>query len=117
MIKKIVKKIIPEKILKLRRDFLSKKQDKRYSSMQIEDIFKEIYHKKLWTPEDDKRNNKFYSGIGSRHEEFTEVYIDKIKDLFWKKFIIKTTKQEKNKMQKFLQNNNLSSHMWIVCQK
>ncbi len=43
--------------------------------------------------------------------------IDKIKDLFWKKFIIKTTKQEKNKMQKFLQNNNLSSHMWIVCQK
>ena len=59
---------------------MSKKQDKRYSSMQIEDIFKEIYHKKLWTPEDDKRNNKFYSGIGSRHEEFTEVYIDKIKD-------------------------------------
>ena len=43
--------------------------------------------------------------------------IDKIKDLFWKKFIIKTTKQEKNKMQNFFKNNNLSSHMWIVCQK
>ena len=27
-----------------------------------------------------KKNNRFYSGIGSRHEEFTEVYIDKIKN-------------------------------------
>lgn len=43
--------------------------------------------------------------------------IDKIDDLFWKNFILKSTKEEKNKMQKFLQNNNLSSHMWIVCQK
>lgn len=43
--------------------------------------------------------------------------VDKIEDLFWKNFILKSTKEEKNKMQKFLQNNNLSSHMWIVCQK
>ena len=42
--------------------------------------------------------------------------IDKIKDLFWKKFII-IRQNKKNKMQKFLQNNKLSSHMWIVCQK
>ena len=77
MIKKIFKKIIPEKFLKLRRDFLSKRKEKRYSSMQLEDVFKEIYNKKLWTPENEKKNNRFYSGIGSRHEEFTEVYIDK----------------------------------------
>ena len=80
MIKKIFKKIIPEKILKLRRDFLSKRKEKRYSSMKLEDVFKEIYYKKLWTPENEKKNNKFYSGIGSRNEEFTEVYIDKIKN-------------------------------------
>ena len=43
--------------------------------------------------------------------------IDKIEDLFWKKFIMNSSKIEKNNMQKFLQNNNLSSHMWIVCQK
>ena len=48
--------------------------------MQLKDVFKEIYNKKLWTPENEKKNNRFYSGIGSRHEEFTEVYIDKIKN-------------------------------------
>ena len=55
MIKKIFKKIIPEKFLKLRRDFLSKRKEKRYSSMQLKDVFKEIYNKKLWTPENEKR--------------------------------------------------------------
>ncbi len=80
MIKKILKKIIPEKILKFRRDFLNKRKEKRYSSMQIKDIFKEIYQKQLWTPENEKQDNEFYSGIGSRHEEFTKVYIDKIKN-------------------------------------
>lgn len=43
--------------------------------------------------------------------------IDKIEDFFWKKFIINSTVKEKIKMQKFIQNNNLSSHMWIICQK
>jgi len=80
VIKKILKKIIPKKILKFRRDFLNKRNERKYSSMQINDIFKEIYKKKLWTPENEKDENNFYSGIGSRYEEFTEVYVDKIKN-------------------------------------
>ena len=63
---------------------MSKRKEKRYSSMQLKDVFKEIYNKKLWTPENEKKNNRFYSGIGSRHEEFTEVYIDKIKNFYFR---------------------------------
>ena len=59
---------------------MNKRNERKYSSMQINDIFKEIYKKKLWTPENEKDENNFYSGIGSRYEEFTEVYVDKIKN-------------------------------------
>ena len=40
-----------------------------------------------------------------------------IKDKFWKSFIKKATKYEKNKMQKLISSSNLSSHMMVICKK
>ena len=80
VIKKILKKIIPKKILQIRKDFLKRRENKKFAKMQVNEIFEEIYRKKLWTPENEKENNIFYSGIGSHYEEFTRIYIDKIKE-------------------------------------
>ena len=55
MIKKTLKKIIPNKILQIRKDFLKRRDNKRFASMQINEIFEEIYRKKLWTPENEKK--------------------------------------------------------------
>ena len=49
--------------------------------MSTKDIFKEIYQKKIWNPEPEKNIYKFYSGIGSHYDEFTNIYINKIKEL------------------------------------
>ncbi|PPB60639.1 class I SAM-dependent methyltransferase [Campylobacter hyointestinalis] len=46
-----------------------------------------------------------------------ENNVDKIKDKFWKNFIGYSNKEEKNKMQNFISNNRLSSHMMVVCRK
>ena len=43
--------------------------------------------------------------------------LEKIRDRFWKNFIEYSNVEEKNKMQKFIANSNLSSHMMIVCKK
>lgn len=42
---------------------------------------------------------------------------DKIKDRFWKDFLEYAADDEKQKMQSFLSQNLLSSHMMIVCRK
>jgi len=49
--------------------------------------------------------------------DIIENNIDKIKDRFWKNFIEYSDKDEKIKMQQFVSDNNLSSHMMIVCKK
>jgi 2-polyprenyl-3-methyl-5-hydroxy-6-metoxy-1,4-benzoquinol methylase len=41
----------------------------------------------------------------------------KIKDRFWNNFIDYSNEKEKNTMQKFISENNYSSHMMIVCEK
>ena len=42
---------------------------------------------------------------------------DKIKDRFWKDYLEYSTDEERQKMQLFLSDNLLSSHMMIVCKK
>jgi len=78
--KKILKRLIPSYILKLRQDFIYKKDIKKFSKMKINEIFEEIYKKKLWSPEKEKKSHKFYSGIGSHYDEFTNIYVNKIKE-------------------------------------
>ena len=48
--------------------------------MKNEQIFAEIYNKKIWSPEKEKKVHKFYSGIGSHHDEFIETYIEKMRE-------------------------------------
>ena len=44
--------------------------------MEIKDVFKEIYLNKLWDPDAEKSNFKFYSGPGSYYPEFVTKYIE-----------------------------------------
>ena len=80
MIKKFLKILAPTFLLKLRQDFILKKNMKKLSKMKLNEIFEEIYQKKLWSPDEEKNSHKFYSGIGSHYGEFTNIYIEKIKE-------------------------------------
>ena len=80
MIKKLIKFFLPKFIIKMRENFLINKKLKKFSEMEIREIFSDIYLSKYWTPEIEKKDFKFYSGIGSHYNEFTNLYIEKIKD-------------------------------------
>ncbi len=43
--------------------------------------------------------------------------LNKIKDKFWHSFIVQSTEEEKENMQKFISDNGWSSHMLVVCKK
>ena len=78
MIVKILKKIIPNFILQYREKKINKKTRKKFLNMKQDEIFKEIYLNKLWTPKNIKLEHKFYSGVGSYFSEFVEKYIEEI---------------------------------------
>ena len=80
MTKKFIKKFIPKIILKLREKVLNKRARNKFSKMGNKEIFKEIYLKKLWSPEFKKSQYKFYSGVGSYFPELVNEYLDKIEN-------------------------------------
>ena len=47
--------------------------------MEKDQIFKEIYLQKLWTPEYLKSDYQFYSGVGTYLPELIDVYISEVK--------------------------------------
>ncbi len=53
-----------------------KKLIKKFSNMDLKDVFKEIYLKKMWCSENEKSNFKFYSGLGSYYPEFVSKYLE-----------------------------------------
>ena len=59
MIKKILKKIIPDFLIQLRQDFILKKDLNKFSKMKAKEVFKEIYLKKLWSPDEVKKTYEF----------------------------------------------------------
>ena len=63
MIKKILKKIIPDFLIQLRQDFILKKDLNKFSKMKAKEVFKEIYLKKLWSPDEVKKTYEFYFKI------------------------------------------------------
>ena len=79
MIEKIIKKFIPNIFLKYREKNTVKKMREKFSKMKKNQIFREIYLKKLWSPESVKFEHKFYSGIGSYLPELVDNYILEIK--------------------------------------
>ena len=74
-LKKVIKIIVPKSIL----NFLKRKYENynlsKYKNLNNYEIFKKIYTKKIWTPEDQKKNFKYYSGLGSHQVEFFKPYI------------------------------------------
>ncbi len=88
MIKKIVKKFIPNIFLRYREKNTIKKVRAKFSKMGKYEIFREIYLKKLWSPESVKFDHKFYSGIGSYLPELIDNYIFEIK-----KFLLSLSKK------------------------
>ena len=79
MIEKIIKKFIPNIFLRYREKNTVKKMREKFSKMEKNQIFREIYLKKLWSPESVKFEHKFYSGIGSYLPELVDNYILEIK--------------------------------------
>ncbi len=75
MIKKLIKKFLPNFILKYRERYILYNARKKFSNMDLKDVFKEIYLKKMWCPENEKFNFKFYSGSGSHYPEFVLKYL------------------------------------------
>jgi len=78
MIKKIIKKFIPNIILKYREKIMIKQMRLKFSKMKTYDVFKEIYLNKLWSTDPKKQDDEFYSGPGSHFPEFVTDYINKI---------------------------------------
>ena len=83
MIKKSIKKFIPKSILKYREKHIVKKTRNQFLHMNNNEIFKKIYLEKLWCPETEKKNFKFYSGIGSHSPELFNKYISSVKDFIF----------------------------------
>ena len=79
MIEKIIKKFIPNIFLRYREKNTVKKMREKFSKMEKHQIFREIYLKKLWSPESVKFEHKFYSGIGSYLPALVDNYILEIK--------------------------------------
>ena len=79
MIKKIIKFFLPNFIVKTREKYLIRQKLNKFSKMTMREVFSDIYLSKFWTPENEKSSFKFYSGIGSHYDEFTKIYLQKIK--------------------------------------
>ena len=79
MLRKIIKILVPNIFL----NFLKKKYNNfllsKYKKLSTYEVFKKIYTHKIWTPEKDKKNFDFYSGLGSHLDEYTKSYVDKLK--------------------------------------
>ena len=75
MFKKFLKILIPARLIKRLKNLREKIEFNRFKNLGLEDVFKTIYEEKIWTPESEKKNFKYYSGLGSHKNEFTEKYI------------------------------------------
>jgi len=61
MIKKIIKMLTPNFILKIYSNFILKRNRNKFSKMSTKQVFKEIYEKQLWSPDLEKKKFKYYS--------------------------------------------------------
>ena len=77
MMKKFLKLVLPDFLIKYLIKIHWEIELKKFKKMNNYDIFKKIYTDKLWTPENEKNNFKFYSGVGSHKTELTKEYIIK----------------------------------------
>jgi hypothetical protein len=94
MIKKIIKKIVPNKIIKTIKQlkseikivfrqskFMRYKIDKNFGDMNSADIFDKIYSDKIWGGDFDGNS---ISGAGSHSEDVVKPYVDKVSNFLLK---------------------------------
>ena len=77
-IKKILKNLIPNIFFILKNNYQIYLERKKFSNMNLKDIFKEIYVQKMWSSNVSNNEFKFYSGLGSHNSELTNEYLDKV---------------------------------------
>ena len=80
IVKKVLKFILPIFVLQFFKNVLIIIQNNKFKRMSNKKIFTEIYNKKIWSPEKEKKIHRFYSGVGSHHDEFVETYLEKMKE-------------------------------------
>ena len=80
IVKKVLKFVLPIFVIQFLKNFLIIIQKNKFKKMKNEQIFAEIYNKKIWTPAKEKKFHRFYSGIGSSHNEFVETYLEKMRE-------------------------------------
>ena len=80
IVKKVLKFILPIFVLQFFKNVLIIIQNNKFKRMSNKKIFTEIYNKKIWSPEKEKKIHRFYSGVGSHHDEFVETYLEKMRE-------------------------------------
>ena len=80
IVKKVLKFILPIFVIQFLKTLLIMIQKNKFKRMNNEQIFAEIYNKKIWSPEKEKKTHRFYSGVGSHHDEFVETYLEKMRE-------------------------------------
>lgn len=88
MIRKIFKFFIPSFLLLIFKKKREKLLIKKFEKLDLKQVFEKIYNEKLWTPDQDKNKFKYYSGLGSHENKFTNEYIFKVNE-FLKSFKVK----------------------------
>lgn len=78
MLKKIIKVFFPKVFIKYIKNIKETLELKKFKKLPLEEVFKLIYNEKIWTPENQKKNFKYYSGLGSHKSEFVEEYLSKV---------------------------------------
>jgi SAM-dependent methyltransferase len=80
ILKKIIKKILPNFFLTYIINYIKENQRIKFSKMSQYEVFKEIYTDKAWSAS--KGGNKFYSGIGSHDPQLVNRYIEQVNLFF-----------------------------------
>lgn len=78
IVKDILKLVLPKSLIKSIRNLESKLVSLKYKGMSNKEVFEKIYTEKVWIPDDQKKNFKYYSGLGSHEGIFTEKYIKEV---------------------------------------
>ena len=58
-IRKILKLVLPIFVIQFLKNFLLNIQKNKFKKMKNEQVFTEIYSKKIWSPEKEKRSTSF----------------------------------------------------------
>lgn len=76
----IIKKFVPEFLLKTRRRILVNLPDKEYKNLPLTETFKTVYEMQIWGKSDDP-SELFCSGEGSHNPEVVSVYCNAVINL------------------------------------